>query len=156
MSKNTITGLFSVALGVIYMISTINLEYEKTGYSAGPKMYPYIVGCFIILLGVVLLIKEMRTPRESRITLPKLDNEGKTVLIRIAITALMGIIYGLILDPVGYLISTTLFMLGLMFMINSLERWKRNIIVSVGFSLVTYIGFATLLHLSLPRGLFSF
>jgi len=157
LSKNMITGFFAVALGGIYLIATLNLRHPTMGDPTGPKVFPLIVAILLIFLGVLLLMKEIITPKERRSILSfQLPAEGKKVLIRIVITAIAGIIYGLVLVPLGYLISTTVFMLGLMFLVNTFARWKQNIMVSFGFSLVTYIGFATLLHLSLPRGIFSF
>ncbi|HBW34857.1 tripartite tricarboxylate transporter TctB family protein [Desulfosporosinus sp. BICA1-9] len=157
MSKNVMTGLFAVALGGIYLIATLNLRQQTMGDPTGPKVFPLIVASLLILLGILLLVKEIRTPKELRSILSfQLTPEGKKVLIRIVVTSIAGIIYGFLLDPLGYLISTAVFMLGLMFLVNTFARWKQNIMVSIGFSLVTYIGFATLLHLSLPRGIFSF
>ncbi|KJR46583.1 Tricarboxylate transport protein TctB [Desulfosporosinus sp. I2] len=157
MSKNMITGLFAVALGGIYLIATLNLRQQTMGDPTGPKAFPFIIAILLILLGILLLVKEIKTPQESKsIVFFQLTPEGKKVLIRIVITSIAGIIYGFLLDPLGYLISTAVFMLGLMFLVNTLVRWKQNIIVSISFSLVTYIGFATLLHLSLPRGILSF
>lgn len=157
MSKNMITGLFTVALGGIYLISTLNLRQQTMGDPTGPKAFPFIVAILLLLLGMLLLVKEIRTPKESRSIMSiQLTPEGKKVIIRIVITSIAGIVYGFLLDPLGYLISTTVFMLGLMFLVNTLAHWKKNIMVSIGFSLVTYIGFATLLHLSLPRGILSF
>ena len=152
-----ITGLFAVALGGIYLIATLNLRQQTMGDPTGPKVFPLIVAILLIALGMLLLVKEARTPKEGRSILSfHFTAEGKKVLIRILITSIAGIIYGFLLDPLGYLLSTTVFMLGIMFLVNSLALWKRNILVSIGFSLVTYIGFCTLLHLSLPRGIFSF
>ena len=152
-----ITSLLTVLLGGIYLISTLNLRQQTMGDPTGPKAFPFVVAILLIFLGIVLLVKEIKTPKERRSILSfQIDAEGKKVLIRIVITSIAGIIYGFLLDPLGYLISTGVFMLGLMFLINTFAQWKKNIMVSIGFSLVTYIGFATLLHLSLPRGIFSF
>ena len=146
-----------MALGGIYLISTFNLPQQTMGDPTGPKAFPFIVAILLLFLGILVLVKEFRTSKELKSMLSfQLDAEGKKVLIRIVITSIAGIIYGFLLDPLGYLISTAVFMLGLMFLINTFAKWKQNIMVSISFSLVTYIGFATLLHLSLPRGILSF
>ena len=63
-----------------------------------------------------------------------------------------GIAYGLVLDWLGYLIATILFMLIVTTLIN-VGRHKQNLIIAVLFSVISFISFALLLKLSLPRGL---
>ena len=64
----------------------------------------------------------------------------------------MGIGYGLVLDWLGYLIATFFFMMIVTTLIN-VGRHKQNLIISVLFSVISFISFALLLKLSLPRGL---
>lgn len=157
MSKNTLTGILAVLLGGIYLFATLNLKQQTTGDPLGPRVFPLIVAALIIILGIILVVREVLTSKENRdILLFKLSDEGKKVLLRIVITSVLGIIYGFVLDSLGYLISTTLFMIGLMFLVNTLARWKQNLLVSIAFSVVSYGAFAMLLHLSLPRGILNF
>ena len=56
------------------------------------------------------------------------------------------------LDWLGYLIATFFFMLIVTALIN-VGRHKQNLVISVLFSLISFISFALILKLSLPRGL---
>lgn len=157
MTRNVITGLAAVIIGCFYLVMIMRLPNLQVGDPLGPKIFPLIVGGLLTLLGAVLLLKEMFLPKEQRNMISlQIPADGRTVLIRIMLTSVSGIVYGFLLDPLGYLLSTMLFMLALMFMVNKPSRWLHNIAVSVGFSLATYVGFATLLHLSLPRGIVYF
>lgn len=157
MTRNVINGLGAVIFGCVYLVMTMRLPHLQVGDSLGPKVFPLMVGGLLTLLGAVLLFKEMLLPKEQRKTISlQMPADVRVVVVRMALTSFFGIAYGFLLDPLGYLLSTTIFMLALMFMVNKLSRWLENIAVSVGFSVVTYAGFATLLHLSLPRGIVYF
>jgi putative tricarboxylic transport membrane protein len=63
----------------------------------------------------------------------------------------VGIAYGLVMDSLGFLIPTTLFMLFISTLINR-GRLVQNLVLAVAFSMITYGVFAVALKLSLPRG----
>ncbi len=157
MSKNKFTGLLAVILGAVYSIGALSLRGPSMGDPLGPKVFPLIIGIFSILLGVLLILREVRIPEERRQKISfQLPAQGKILFRLIGLTSVFGIVYGLLFDSLGYLISTMIFMVFVMFLVNKSSRWMQNIIVSLGFSIITYVGFATLLHLSLPRGILNF
>lgn len=71
-------------------------------------------------------------------------------LARIGVTIILGIIYSLIFETVGFLISTILFLGLLLFYLNGRKKWLVNIAVTAGFSFITWYGFSQLLGVSLP------
>lgn len=157
MSKNIITGLFAVVVGIFYTVMALNIPHLQLGDPLGPKVFPLLIGISVILLGAVLMIKERFTePSRRQILHFKLTQDTKTLINRIGLTSIFGILYGFLLDPLGYLLSSTLFMIMIMFLVNKLQRVLESILVSVGFSLITYVGFGVLLKLSLPRGILYF
>lgn len=157
MSKNTISGLLAVVLGASYLILTLRLPHQTMGDPLGPKVFPLIIGIATLILGIALLIREKLISNEKKEILQmKMTQSVKALIFRIGLTSIFGVIYGFLLDPLGYLISTFIFMVLLMFVINKLERIMESLIVSVGFSIVTYVSFGMLLKLSLPRGILYF
>ncbi len=157
MSKNLSAGFATGILGIIYTIAALNLPQPNMGDGLGPRVFPLIIGILLILLSLLLVLKEIKIPKENRQTISfQMSEESRKVLLLIALTSVCGIVYGVLLDRLGYLISTAIFMLFVMFLVNKTSRWLQNIIVAVTFSFITYVGFATLLHLSLPRGIIHF
>ena len=77
--------------------------------------------------------------------------EHKDLWLKILLTTVVGIVYGLVMDTLGFLIPTTLFMLFISTLINK-GRLVQNAILSLAFSVITYGVFAVALKLSLPRG----
>lgn len=74
----------------------------------------------------------------------------KKTLIRLGATVVMIIIYALIFERLGFLISTILFLGGVLFLINGVKHWLQNIIVALVFSGITWYTFSQLLDVSLP------
>ena len=65
------------------------------------------------------------------------------------------VIYYLAFEPVGYLVSTVVFLLGLLTMFHR-KRPRTNLAVAVGFTAVIYTIFTRLLHASMPQGILEF
>jgi len=63
-----------------------------------------------------------------------------------------GIVFGLIIDGLGYMIATALFIFSVSMLINK-GKLVQNIVIAVLFPVVTYFVFGVALKLSLPRGI---
>lgn len=156
MTKNELTGVISLILGLFYLVITLRLPTVMVGDQVGPKVFPGIVATIAIVCGMILFITERFQTKSSKEKFSWDFTRQKDVYIRIVMTIATGLLYGFILDSLGYIISTTVFMLLVMFIINSSKRLVENIGISLLFSVTTYVIFAILLKLSLPRGILSF
>ena len=161
MTKNLAAGLISLVLGVVYLFMTLRLPDVSIGDPLGPKLFPMIVGIGALVSGVLLVAGEIRAAKGG--ARQRADEETavercarKALYTKIGLTVLAGIVYGFILDTVGYLISTFVFMVILMCLVNTIRRMVENIVISLGFSVVTYVLFATIFQVSLPRGILAF
>lgn len=152
-TKDTVTGVFAVVLGAAYLASTFNIPQMDAGDEVGPRAFPYIVAALALISGIVLLVKELLNPERKAFSFAFVA--GRAIWLRILATMAAGIVYGLVLDWLGYLIATILFMIVVCELIN-VGKHKQNLIISVVFSLVTFVSFAIILKLSLPRGLLDF
>ena len=154
LTKNKVTGLVSLILGVIYFFATQNLPESAVSDPIGPKVFPTIVAVGMILVGVLLVLKkEVLTEKNKAVVIKWPDD--KEVVINIAYTCVAGLIFGVILEPVGYLISSFLFMTAMMFITNGL-RVIYNCAIGLVFAFSTYGLFFVLLEVSLPRGILAF
>ncbi|WP_390175492.1 tripartite tricarboxylate transporter TctB family protein, partial [Staphylococcus pseudintermedius] len=66
------------------------------------------------------------------------------------LTCLFILIYTIIFERIGFLISTVLFLAAVMFLVNGFQHWLKNLIVAIVFSGVAWYTFAQLLDVSLP------
>jgi len=120
-TKDTITGVFSVVIGSIYLISTTTIPITAAGDQVGPRAFPYIIAVLVIGCGLWLLAKEFVNKNRQPFSWGFIADRG--VWIRILLTMAAGICYGLVLDDLGYLIATFLFM---MFVCDDQRRRHRR------------------------------
>lgn len=155
LTKNKVTGLAALIVGVVYFFATRALPESAVADPIGPRAFPYIVAVCLMLVGLVLVLKKEKLTEKNRAVIFTWATE-KEVVMDIVWTCLAGLAFGLILEPVGYLISTTLFMTAMMFITYGPSRLFFNIAIALTFSLSTYGLFFGLLDVSLPRGILAF
>lgn len=154
LTKNRLTGLMSLLLGIIYFFATRNLPETAVADPIGPRAFPYIIATGMIIVGLVLALKREPLTEKNRAVIFNLSTE-KELMINIGYTCVAGIVFGLILEPVGYLISTFAFMTAMMFITNG-RRILYNLSIGLLFAVTTYVLFFILLEVSLPRGILTF
>ena len=150
MSKDMTAGILSVVLGAIYLAAAFKIPLFGVGDRIGPRMFPFIIAAVVIGCGLVLILKELRAKTAKPFSWGFAAERG--VWLRIVFTIAAGIIYGLVLDGVGYVIATFFFMIFIASIINA-GRHVQNLIIALIFSVVSYGVFAVILKLSLPRGI---
>jgi putative tricarboxylic transport membrane protein len=151
MTRDMIVGLLGLFLGGGYTAMALMLPVSAVQDGVGPRLFPCIVGGVAFLAGLVLVLRERACPREERKVFSFEFREDRKVYVKILLTVAGGIAYGMLLDPLGYVLATMGFMLFLTFMVSS--RAVQNLAISLLFPLVTYVVFSNLLSLSLPRGI---
>jgi putative tricarboxylic transport membrane protein len=150
---NILTGIVVTLVGVGYGLMAYTLPHSTVGNPIEPKVFPLIIAAGMTVLGIILTI------RESRIKAAKTKginlNDWKKMLnldTRLIIfTCVMTILYALIFEHAGYVISTTVYMAALLFALNDgMKKWLTNILVAVGFSVGIYLLFSMALGIPLP------
>ena len=147
---NFMTGIIAVAIGGIYLITAMLLPQMRMGDRLGPKLFPTIIGIVAMASGIILMIQDKRPGKASK----KADFgfiKHKDLWLKILLTTLVGIVYGLVMDSMGFILPTALFMLFISMLINK-GRLVQNIIVALSFAVICYGVFGVALKLSLPRG----
>ncbi len=150
MTINLVSSIITIAVGLTYMIMAFNFPDATVGRPMEPKIFPIILGIALTILGLALLIQElMKNSKNKEKETIKLSfgNNGK----KIAITIVNAIIYALIFNALGYVLSTIIFLEIELLIFGGLKSWKVSTIVSVLFSVIAFIIFNTLLGLYLPK-----
>jgi len=150
MNMNQLTGLFSIAFGVMYALMAYMLPDATIGNPMEPKLFPLMLGIGVIICGVLLLVSESKkksTTKETKEVKSKgLSHDSKLIIY----TCAVAFIYALLFERIGYVLSTIAFMNAMLFVLNGKENWKTNVIVSVAFSIGVYVIFLKLLAIPLP------
>ncbi len=144
-----------ISAGLYYLTGSFRIS--KMDHSGGAALFPRIV---IILLAVCILLRIIQILKQKE----KKEFVWKSLFTRGRMEFVAAlVVYVLCLKPVGYLISTALF---LIFVVNRFYRieyngWgtARGVIVRnaalIAFTIAIYLVFHRLLGVSLPRGVFG-
>lgn len=143
-----ITPLFTVVLGIIFLIASLNLPKSNLGNPNGPMYFPVLIAIILIVGGLVYLFQEFKARGVAFKDFAGL-REGKAPLY-LGVSLVLMVLYTLVFERIGFLISTILFLGGLLFLLNGRKKWITNVLVAVIFSFVTWYAFGTLLQVSLP------
>lgn len=143
-----ITPALSIVLGIVLLISAVNLPKSNLGNANGPMYFPVLISVILIIAGIVYLFQEMKD-RGTKFTDFTPLRLGKSPVYLLLSLVLM-IIYTILFERIGFLFSTIIFLMGLLFMLNGRKKWLLNIVVAFIFSIVTWYAFGTLLQVSLP------
>ncbi len=150
MTINLVSSIIAIAVGLTYMIMALNFPNATVGRPLEPKIFPVILGIAMTILGFALLIDELiknSKSKEKETIKLSFGNNGK----KIAITIVNAIIYALLFNILGYILSTIIFLEIELLIFGGLKSWKVSTIVSVIFSIIAFLIFNTLLGLYLPK-----
>jgi putative tricarboxylic transport membrane protein len=137
-----IASVLFLAVGVLFIIGSRQLESSSYGSAVGPDIFPLILGGALILLSIRLFYETFITknPQETKEKL-----QYKPFLIIFAAT----LFYILTLETIGYVITTFLF---LFVCFQTMERSKviLSLIISACFSGLVYFLYGEILKGTLP------
>ncbi len=143
----------SIILGiaVFYLFQTSKLAFWK-GKTLGPGFFPLLLGIGLVALTLLLLVKATLVPKDHSLSLSMRFFPSKSGLLKLLYLIGSLVVYVLTLQPLGYLLSTLLFLCAL-FLAWDPRRPGLAIAVAVGTVLCSYVFFDLLLQVQLPKGL---
>jgi putative tricarboxylic transport membrane protein len=150
---------------LIYLYADSQLPLVRIGDPLGPKIFPAIIGGGLLLSGLLLMLETYRKRRRvvsvSAAALSPAppvpahapqDRQRPGVLLGMLAWT---VVYYFAFEPVGYLVSTVVFLLGLLTMFHR-KKPRTNLAVALGFTAVIYAIFTQLLHVPMPQGILEF
>jgi putative tricarboxylic transport membrane protein len=149
----------TIVLAGVYFWATAQIPTLDLGDPLGPKAFPRMLGVLLLLGALMLFFEILRGRRNDKQPGVKSDGESAAqwaahhwmVLAVAAWTAL----YFVGFEPVGYVLSTAAYLLGLTFYFNRGRR-LMNVLTSTLFALLSYLMFTKLLGVNLPPGILPF
>jgi|SRR5690625_4378493 len=154
-NKNSFTGIVFLIFGLI-LLFIIPLQIpEGTGLEHGPRLFPIILSFVIIISSIGLLIHETRIRRIEKeaesVSSKKTERYWKIDLMELlrggTIFAMMWV-YILILDKLGFIISSLLFVVTSLIFYKT-KNWTHYVAVIV-ITIIIYYVFTVLLETQLP------
>lgn len=118
--------------------------------SPGAGFLPLSVGIIMLLLSLILFVQSFLKGEEGRKTL---WTKGTTARVLLILASL--IVYGVLLESLGFILMTFLLM-GFLLMAIGSQRIVLTVLISLFSSIGCYAVFQLWLEVQLPKGIFGF
>ncbi len=145
----------TLLLAGVYFWATAQIPSLELGDPLGPKAFPRMLGAGLLIAAVMLLLEILRNrkqePSAPPVAAARWEPQHWVVLAVAGWTAL----YVLVFEPLGYLLSTAIYLLALTAYFNR-GRWLMNGLTSVLFAAISYFSFTMILGVTLARGILPF
>jgi putative tricarboxylic transport membrane protein len=149
--SDVVAGGFMFVFAVAYLVAAFAIPKPSFENAVvGPKAVPIAIGVALGAASLALAIRGFVWGR-SRRDAASGDEAPPQDLRKLAVVALLLLGYILIFVPLGYAISTFLFMLAVTTYL-AREHWIRNLIYALVFSAVVYSIFVYVFGVQLPAG----
>ena len=147
-----IAGVVLLALAGFVIQETWRMPSSATfGPSAG--FLPFWLAVLLALFATILFISAWRRQATEK------DNDSlfpeKQALLAIMLVLVGLAVYILLIEVLGYLVDTFLFIVFLMKAVER-EKWPLTLMIAVGTTVVLFLTFQFLLKITLPSNMFGF
>ena len=147
---DALVGIVVAVGGLIYLLAAYLLPRSTVGSPLSPSYFPLLLGGTMAVLGILLFLQSnMSESKQAIKNLKTMGEKEKANSKLIAITSVACIVYGVIFNALGFVISTFIFIEFMLYLTNKKEILK-NSIVSICFSIIIYILFSRFLGIILP------
>jgi len=147
MRPNALVGLTAVFLGVAYGTMASGLRGHPSGNQV--SLFPLGLGFLMAALGLLQVVLEARKGRLSLEGTPSPFLTASS-LKPVLVTAGLSLFYVFALERLGFILSTAVFLGGLLFLVNGARAWKTNTALTLLFSLGAWFLSTRVFHLYLP------
>ena len=139
-----------LAVGVSLLAAALRFPFFLDGVP-GPGFLPLLVSFGVVGTGLVLIANTVRG--RGTVDAPKWPPSAGWVRVALMLAALFGCF--LLLDLLGFLVVTTLFMAVMIFCLGE-RSWKMLATVPPLCAIALYAVFAVWLRVPLPKGIITF
>lgn len=142
---NIISSVILICLSIFILIQAKTFP-KAGGNIPGPGFFPKILAIFLIGLSSALIILSYINKEDKKVVLIDKNNS------KVYLTILIITIYLILMNIVGFLISTPI-LLFVLILVYGMKGYIKNVIISVFITVVIYGVFQVLLTVPLPSGI---
>ncbi len=135
-------GIIFLLVGLLFVIESQRISESSYGSAVGPDIFPIGLGSILILLSARLLYETFRYGAAAK-------NEDAVKYKKFFIIFISAVLYAALLEPLGYVITTFLFLV-ISFQTMERGKWLQTLVIATAFSFGVYYLFAEFLGGSLP------
>jgi putative tricarboxylic transport membrane protein len=146
-----LAALFFLVVGIFFAFYARSVEIGSWN-RPGPGFLPLWGGLVLGAMSVALLLKTMSRKGLKKVYsfFPEKESWKRVLLTFSALAA-----YNLLLSPLGFGLTTFLFIFFLVKVIFP-QTWRRTLMVAILGAVVSHLLFVEFLETQLPRGIFGF
>jgi putative tricarboxylic transport membrane protein len=149
MSRERVAALALLLFGLGGVFGASRLTIGGPG-RPGPGFFPFWLALALCVAAVALLLRRSPAPPQPPAVLAERLRYGKVVLALAA-----GAAYAAALGPLGFLLTTFLFLLFLLRAVDP-RRWSSALVISAATSVASHLLFKVWLDVQLPAGPWGF
>jgi len=146
------TSLFAIILiivNTIYLIDGINTAPPMTNGKPGITFVPIIISTLFYIAAIYILITSIRKESASSFHLSEVSRPIAVIFITF--------IYILIFKPMGYILSSIIYVFSFMFLLEEKTEFKKKKLLNIFFSslivvLLIYLLYQIIFKVRLPAG----
>lgn len=135
-------GIIFLLIGLLFVIESQRISESSYGSEVGPDIFPIGLGSILILLSARLLYETFRYEAVIK-------NKESIKYKKFFIIFISAVLYAALLEPLGYVITTFLFLV-IAFQTMERGKWLQTLVIASAFSFGVYYLFAEFLGGSLP------
>lgn len=152
---DVVVGIFFMVLGIVLIGAAMTLPKSKV-MSIGPDFMPTVIGALMFVLAAILAVQGVLGLKDKKdidpASIPKCDYK------RVILSVLLVLVYVFTLQPVGFVLTTLVFLLLMMLVLSPDDKRKPKDIVlllaiDVIFTFAVYFLFRNAFMIILPPGI---
>jgi hypothetical protein len=161
MKSDKMVNYITLAVCIIFMAMTFTISDPVSRGDIGPKAWPRLLAGLMIVLSIFNIIITIKNSNKNNVEGSQQENKDESednVLVypqNLWISLLSLSIYAFAINYLGFVVSTSLFVITNMY-IMGLKNKKNLVIISVFIVAMLVIIFPILLRVPLPRGISIF
>jgi len=150
--RDVSSSMFWALVGILFCVGGIHYGIRRSGIP-GPGFLPFVTGLILVALSLILLISRLLKKGAGADSMGE-PMPGGAALLRILKVLGALFLYALMVEPLGFLLTTFFFMI----VVLRLEPRSWTFIFSgaLGATLFFFILFKVLLRVPLPSGLLGY
>jgi putative tricarboxylic transport membrane protein len=146
-----IWGLLLLAAGVAVLIATNEIRSPEGWAATGPRFIPLIVGIALVALSLAFLARTVVDPDLDLAERAAREDAATDWAPPLGVVGAL-LAYVLLLEPLGYVVATTVFFAPVARLLGS-RAPRRDLVIGLGLGVILFVLFTEFLGVDLPAGL---
>ena len=144
------TGLVSIIFGIFVIILSLNLPVDFLSGGRSHMFLPLGAAIVMTVSGLIIFVKSYKKIKTEGLPAAEEKEEKEKHFKLIIATIILSIFYAYFFKKAGYVLSTTVYLSLVLFILRGTKKWISNIVIPLAFSYIIVLTFGNFLQIYLP------